>query len=60
LNYAGINDTAVFVTSGLAIIPLAALLGFATEEIAMKIGGESAVGWSGRPDRLAKTRSAAC
>jgi Ca2+:H+ antiporter len=38
LHFAHVNDTVVFVTSGLAIVPLAALLGFATEQIAMKIG----------------------
>ncbi|KAH8811971.1 Sodium/calcium exchanger protein-domain-containing protein [Xylogone sp. PMI_703] len=34
----GMNATAVFVLNFLAIIPLAALLSFATEEISMKLG----------------------
>jgi hypothetical protein len=38
LHFATSNDTAIFVTSGLAIIPLAGLLGFATEEIALRVG----------------------
>jgi len=32
------NDVAVFVTTFLAIIPLAKLLGFATEELALRVG----------------------
>ncbi|KAK4684039.1 Ca2+:H+ antiporter, partial [Tremellales sp. Uapishka_1] len=33
-----ISDTAVFITTFIAIIPLAALLGFATEEAALRLG----------------------
>lgn len=32
------NDVAIFVTTFLAIIPLAKLLGFATEELAFRVG----------------------
>lgn len=32
------SSTVIFCTSFLAIIPLAALLGFATEELAMRVG----------------------
>lgn len=38
LNYAGVNRIAVFVVNFIAIIPLAALLSFATEEIALHVG----------------------
>lgn len=37
-HYAGVGDTAVFCVSFAAIIPLAALLGFATEELALRVG----------------------
>jgi Ca2+:H+ antiporter len=33
-----ISDTACFITNFIAIIPLAGLLGFATEEAAMRLG----------------------
>jgi Ca2+:H+ antiporter len=38
LNFSGQNPTAVFVASMLAIVPCAALLGFATEELALRVG----------------------
>lgn len=38
LNYAGINGTVIFVVNFIAIIPLAAMLSFATEEIALHLG----------------------
>ncbi|CAD6893139.1 unnamed protein product [Tilletia controversa] len=38
LHFAIDNDVVIFVTSFLAIIPLAALLAFGTEEIAMRVG----------------------
>jgi len=38
LNFASVGDTAVFITSALAIIPCAALLSFATEELAVRVG----------------------
>jgi len=38
LNYAGVNGIAVFVVNFIAIIPLAAMLSFATEEIALHVG----------------------
>ena len=38
LNYVGVNPLAVFVVNFLAIVPLAGLLSFATEEIAMRVG----------------------
>jgi len=38
LNYAGVNGTAVFVVNFIAIIPLAAMLSFATEEISLHLG----------------------
>lgn len=38
LNYTGISRVAVFVVNFLAIIPLAAMLSFATEEIALRVG----------------------
>ncbi|KAF2723788.1 Calcium/proton exchanger [Polychaeton citri CBS 116435] len=38
LNYAGVNKIVVFVVNFLAIIPLAAMLSFATEELAMYVG----------------------
>ena len=38
LNYAGFDKRVVFAVNFLAIIPLAAVLGFATEEIALHIG----------------------
>lgn len=38
LNYSGVNGVAVFVVNFIAIIPLAGLLGFATEEIALHVG----------------------
>jgi len=41
LHFSGQGDTVVFVTSALAIIPLAALLSFATEEVAMRLGSAS-------------------
>ncbi|KAK3187456.1 hypothetical protein K4F52_003802 [Lecanicillium sp. MT-2017a] len=38
LNYTGVNKIAVFVVNFVAIIPLAAMLSFATEEIALRTG----------------------
>lgn len=38
LNYAGVDKKAVFVVNFIAIIPLAAMLSFATEEIALHVG----------------------
>lgn len=38
LNFSNQNPTAVFVASMLAIVPCAALLGFATEELALRVG----------------------
>jgi Ca2+:H+ antiporter len=38
LEYAGVNKIVVFVVNFIAIIPLAAMLSFATEELAMYIG----------------------
>ena len=38
LNYAGVNGKIVFVVNFIAIIPLAGLLSFATEEIALHLG----------------------
>ncbi|EKD20098.1 uncharacterized protein L3040_002225 [Drepanopeziza brunnea f. sp. 'multigermtubi'] len=38
INYAGVDKKAVFVVNFIAIIPLAALLSFATEEIALHVG----------------------
>lgn len=38
LNYAGVNKIVVFVVNFIAIIPLAAMLSFATEEIALHVG----------------------
>lgn len=38
LNYAGVNKVIVFVVNFIAIIPLAAMLSFATEEIALHVG----------------------
>jgi Ca2+:H+ antiporter len=38
VHFAKLNDTLVFVFNFLAIIPLAALLGFATEELALRVG----------------------
>ena len=38
VHFANLNDTLVFVFNFLAIIPLAALLGFATEELALRVG----------------------
>lgn len=38
LNYAGVNKIIVFVVNFIAIIPLAAMLSFATEEIALHVG----------------------
>ena len=38
VNYAGINGKVVFVVNFIAIIPLAGLLSFATEEIALHVG----------------------
>jgi len=38
LHFSGKGDTVVFITSALAIIPLAALLSFATEELAVRVG----------------------
>jgi hypothetical protein len=37
-HFAQLNDTLIFVFNFLAIIPLAALLGFATEELALRVG----------------------
>jgi Ca2+:H+ antiporter len=38
LNYAGVDKKAVFVVNFIAIIPLAGMLSFATEEIALHVG----------------------
>jgi Ca2+:H+ antiporter len=38
LNYTGVNKKAVFIVNFIAIIPLAGMLSFATEEIALWIG----------------------
>lgn len=38
LNYAGVDKKVVFVVNFIAIIPLAAMLSFATEEIALHVG----------------------
>lgn len=38
LNYSGVNKIAVFVVNFIAIIPLAAMLSFATEEISLHVG----------------------
>ncbi len=38
INYAGVNGQIVFAVNFIAIIPLAAMLGFATEEIALRTG----------------------
>lgn len=38
VNFAGVDSIAVFVTSAIAIIPLAALLGYGTEELAKRFG----------------------
>ncbi|KAI9644344.1 hypothetical protein NHQ30_007701 [Ciborinia camelliae] len=38
LNYAKVNGIAIFVVNFIAIIPLAAMLGFATEEISLHVG----------------------
>ncbi|TKA47004.1 hypothetical protein B0A49_12827 [Cryomyces minteri] len=38
LNYTGANPVAVFVVNFIAIIPLAAMLSYATEEIALRVG----------------------
>ncbi|KAK3062517.1 hypothetical protein LTR53_019327, partial [Teratosphaeriaceae sp. CCFEE 6253] len=38
LEYAGVNKVVVFVVNFIAIIPLAAMLSYATEELAMYIG----------------------
>ena len=38
LNYTGINSKIVFCVNFIAIIPLAAMLSFATEEIALHVG----------------------
>src|SRR6185503_9890008 len=38
LKFAGANPTLVFVTSALAIIPLAGIMGTATEELAKHLG----------------------
>ena len=38
LNYSGVNGIIVFVVNFIAIIPLAAMLSFATEEIALHVG----------------------
>lgn len=38
LNYAHANDIAIFVVNFIAIIPLAAMLSYATEEIALRTG----------------------
>jgi Ca2+:H+ antiporter len=37
-HFTGVSDTATFCVSFAAIIPLAALLGFATEELALRVG----------------------
>src|SRR5262249_12119160 len=38
LHFAKVNPTAVFVVNFIAIIPLAGLLSYATEEIAIRVG----------------------
>jgi len=38
INYAGVNGKVVFVVNFIAIIPLAGMLSFATEEIALHVG----------------------
>lgn len=38
INYAGVNGKIIFVVNFIAIIPLAGLLSFATEEIALHLG----------------------
>jgi Ca2+:H+ antiporter len=38
LNYAGVDGKVVFVVNFIAIVPLAGMLGFATEEIALHVG----------------------
>jgi Ca2+:H+ antiporter len=38
LNYSGVDKKAVFVVNFIAIIPLAGMLSFATEEIALHVG----------------------
>lgn len=38
LNYTGVNKVIVFVVNFIAIIPLAGMLSYATEEIAMRVG----------------------
>ena len=38
INFAGINGKAVFVVNFIAIIPLARMLSFATEEISLRVG----------------------
>lgn len=38
LNYAGVNGIVIFVVNFIAIIPLAAMLSFATEEISLHVG----------------------
>jgi hypothetical protein len=38
MHFAHLSDTVIFVFSFLSIIPLAALLGFATEELALRVG----------------------
>jgi Ca2+:H+ antiporter len=38
LNYAKVNPLAIFVVNFIAIIPLAGMLSFATEEIALRVG----------------------
>jgi Ca2+:H+ antiporter len=38
LNYAGVNGTIIFVVNFIAIIPLAGMLSYATEEIALHLG----------------------
>jgi len=38
LHFAKVNDIAIFLVSFFAIVPLAKLLGFATEEIALRVG----------------------
>lgn len=38
LNFAGVPPIAVFVVNFIAIIPLAAMLSYATEEIALRVG----------------------
>lgn len=38
MHFAHLNDTIIFVFTFLAIIPLAQLLGFGTEELALRVG----------------------